>query len=173
MSDATILRFPGRKARDPQKVSGRFSTRSIYRGVRAKEASEVQADAGRSPLRLVPEIATDRPGMANDYSCRLARGQIARIKLSVEGPSQRLIDWVFVPPAYRAAGIGRQLMRRVVADADAHGVTLRLEARACAGLEQAQLEAWYGRFGFWATGERGAFGPVLERAPSGSARRAA
>ncbi len=171
MSDATILRFPRRDRERPSR-SGRFSTRSIYRGTRAE--GEADTGSGEKPtLRLVPEIATDRPGMATDYSCRLGKGEIARIRLSDDGPRRQVIDWVFVPPAHRASGVGRQLMRRVVADADRLGVTLSLEARACAGLEQGQLEAWYGRFGFVVTGARGTFGPVLVRAPRAGARLAA
>jgi GNAT superfamily N-acetyltransferase len=112
--------------------------------------------------------------MANDYSCRLAPKNIARIKLERRSSDHYWIDWVFVPPAYRAYGLGRRLMEDVVADADHHGVRLSLEARACAGLSQERLEAWYGRFGFVKTPFRGDFGPILVRAPRrGAGRKAA
>lgn len=120
------------------------------------------AESGRK-LRLVTDIVKNADGMATEYSVRLAPGAIARIKLQEVGPDHFWIDWVFVPPGWRDVGLGGQLMRRVLKDADAFGVRLSLEARACGGADQAALERWYQGFGFVRTGRRGTFGPIYAR----------
>lgn len=145
--------------------SGRYSAREIYLAAARHAESQTPPALSRRLLHEVPPILKDRRGMATDYSCKLAAKAIARIKLERRSGDHFWIDWVFVPPAYRADGLGRRLMDEVVADANLHGVRLSLEARACAGLSQEGLEAWYGRFGFVKTPFRGDFGPILVRAP--------
>jgi GNAT superfamily N-acetyltransferase len=124
-------------------------------------------------MRVLPPILKDQPGMAADYSCRLGRGSIARIKLERRARTQFWIDWVFVPPGFRDGGHGRRMMNQVIADADAHRVRLSLEARACAGLDQETLEAWYASFGFVKSPFRGDFGPILVRQPAARSARLA
>lgn len=125
-------------------------------------------------MKLLPPITRDAPtGLADDYSVRLGKGQIARIKLEQQTPTDAWIDWVFVPPAHRGKGLAGRLMARVLADADAAGITVSLEPRACAGLDQGALERWYQGFGFGDTGRRGDFGPIYQRAPAAAQRRRA
>lgn len=162
MSKQAIVTDPKSEKRGSR--SGRYSTLEIYRAAARHADSQTPPAQSRETMRVLPPILKDRRGMANDYSCRLAPKNIARIKLERRSSGHYWIDWVFVPPAYRAYGLGRHLMDEVVADADAHGMQLSLEARACAGLSQERLEAWYGRFGFMKTAFRGDFGPILVRA---------
>ena len=51
-------------------------------------------------------------------------------------------------PLYRGRGIGSELLRECIADADKEGVRLLLEINASNGLTREQLEAWYIRHGF-------------------------
>ncbi len=72
-----------------------------------------------------------RAGLGAEYRVKVAPGAIARIKLTRLSRREAWIDWVYVPPGYRDLGLGGQLLRRVLADADQAGVRLSLEARAC------------------------------------------
>jgi GNAT superfamily N-acetyltransferase len=153
--------------------SGRYSASAIYEAAGRLVESQTPPAQSRKLLRDRPPIIKDKRGMATDYSCKLAPKNIARIKLERRSERHFWIDWVFVPPAHRASGLGRRLMNEVVADANLHGVRLSLEARACAGLSQESLEEWYGRFGFVKTPFRGDFGAILVRAPERQARRLA
>jgi ribosomal protein S18 acetylase RimI-like enzyme len=145
-SPAAILRLPARKT---------TTTRTQRRGH--------ALSASGSKLRLVTKIDKNAAAMATEYSVRLAPYAIARIKLDRVSADHFWIDWVYVPPGFRDAGLGGQLMRRVLQDADAHGVRLSLEARACGETDQAALERWYEKFGFVRTGKRGDFGPIFVR----------
>ncbi|MEZ6184806.1 MAG: GNAT family N-acetyltransferase [Planctomycetota bacterium] len=122
-------------------------------------------------LRLL-ERDTDT-GLGEDYSIRLGKGAIARIKLERLSPDHAWIDWVFVPPAHRGEGLAGQLMQAVLQDADAAGVRVSLEPRACAGPAQAKLEAWYRAYGFCDSGRRGDFGPIFVREARAPLSRAA
>ncbi len=153
--------------------SGRYSAREIYQAAARQVESQTAPAHGRRLVHDLPSILKDKRGMATDYSCKLAPRNIARIKLEQRSGGHFWIDWVFVPPAYRAYGLGRRLMNEVIADADLHRVRLSLEARACAGLSQESLEDWYGRFGFVKTPFRGDFGPILVRTPQRQERRQA
>ena len=152
--------------------SGRHSTREVYRPAAKVDAvTPSRGTARRTRLQVLPAITKDRRGMATDYSCRLATNTIARIKLSRRGKTHYWIDWVFVPAAYREYGLGRKLMRKVLEDADAHGIRISPEARACAGLGQEKLEGWYFSMGFVKTPFRATFGPILVRVPRRQTRR--
>ncbi|MBX3468683.1 MAG: GNAT family N-acetyltransferase [Planctomycetes bacterium] len=157
-ANATILRLPAART---------TTTRRTKNDVNPPRKT---SESGRK-LRLVTGVTKDQDGMATDYSVRLAPGAIARIKLSEVAPGHSWIDWVYVPPDWRDLGLGGQLMRRVLEDADRHGVRLSLEARACGDTDQAALERWYQGLGFVRSGRRGTFGPILVR-PVARARAA-
>ncbi|MBL4845789.1 MAG: hypothetical protein JKY65_09700 [Planctomycetes bacterium] len=157
----------GRRGR--AKRSGRYSTREVYRG-----RTPQRSPSGRLLRDQAPIVRSGGAQVASDYAVRIGKGAIARISLTHESASRANIDWVFVPPSARGQGHAGRILSAVIADADQAGVTLVLEARACAGLEQAALEAFYGGFGFEKTGLSETFGPVLSRAPATCAiRRAA
>lgn len=61
-----------------------------------------------------------------------------------------LLTRVAVPRPHRGTGVARELLRRVLADADAEGVTLRLSVvpYGNGGLERRELAEWYARHGF-------------------------
>ena len=159
-SPAAILRLPKRTT----------STKAPRRGHElTPPAKRATSESGRK-LRLVTEIVKDAAAMATDYSVRLAPGAIARIKLEKVSAHHSFIDWVYVPPGWRDLGLGGQLMRRVLKDADAFGVRLSLEARACGDTDQAALERWYEGLGFVRTGRRGTFGPIFMRPPAAQRR---
>ncbi|MCA8920348.1 MAG: GNAT family N-acetyltransferase [Planctomycetes bacterium] len=124
-------------------------------------------------MKLRP-LERDTPaGLGEDYSIRLGKGEIARIKLERLNDHDAWIDWVFVPPSHRGEGLAGRLMNAVLADADQEGVNVSLEPRACAGLAQAKLEAWYHAFGFRDSGRRGDFGPIFVRHAAVAAQRLA
>lgn len=58
------------------------------------------------------------------------------------------ITRINVPVEHRGKGIGSQLLKRILLDADAQGVELVLEVFPSGDLNRSQLEAWYGRYGF-------------------------
>src|SRR5215204_1801378 len=60
----------------------------------------------------------------------------------------RIITRVNVPVASRGRGIGTQLLKMILNDADAEGIVLVLEISPSDGLDFDQLEAWYRRHGF-------------------------
>lgn len=162
---ATIIKFPTPTTRGSSR-SGRYATQQIYESTQAnRDTGEPTGSAAIMRPQLLPRLEKDRPGMATDYSYRLAPKEIARIRLTVKSATHSWIDWVFTPPSARGTGVGRRLMDDVITDADAQGVRLSLEARACAGLDQDTLEAWYAGFGFQKSGIRGEFGPVMVRQP--------
>lgn len=172
----------------PQKRSGRFSVAEVYTtGRRAREKRSARLSTrevydGRTPKRSAsgrllreqePIVRSGGALVASDYAIRLEKGAIARISLTRESGTRARIDWVFVPAAFRGKGLAARILSQVVADADAAGVTLVLEARACAGLDQSALEAWYAGFGFSKTGLSESFGPVLKRSPQAQQNRRA
>lgn len=58
------------------------------------------------------------------------------------------VNRVNVPPKHRGQGIGSRLLDELLADADAHGVTLWLDINPYGQMTYEQLEAWYMRRGF-------------------------
>ncbi len=55
---------------------------------------------------------------------------------------------VNVPPSVQGKGYGSQLLKLVLAEADACGVTIKLYPFASGPLDKAALIAWYERYGF-------------------------
>lgn len=62
-----------------------------------------------------------------------------------------VITRISVPKEYRGQGVGRQLLKEVLADADKEGVRLVLEINPYGDMTFKQLEAWYTRNGFLQT----------------------
>lgn len=58
------------------------------------------------------------------------------------------INRIWVAPSHRGKGFGSQVMQKVLADADAQGITLRLLVAPQDGLKYEELVAWYERCGF-------------------------
>lgn len=148
--------------------SGRFSTREVYDG-----KGPQLSPSGRLVRENEPIVCSGGSDLGTEYALRLDKGRIARVRLTRETARRSRIDWVFVPTEHRGAGHAGRILRAVAKDADRAGVTLILEARACAGLSQAELEAFYGRFGFEPTGLSESFGPLLRRSPRRSGTRRA
>lgn len=161
LTDSQILRLDeamtGLRDGAKRRPSGRLA--------RASRPTADPAPAARK-LRLVTHVVKDARGLATDYSVRLAPGAVARIKLQRVSETHSWIDWVYVPDGWRDHGLGGQLMRKVIADADRAGARLSLEARACGSTEQAKLERWYESLGFVRTGRRGPLGPIYARRPA-------
>ena len=61
-----------------------------------------------------------------------------------------LLTRINVPPMFRRKGVGNKLLRRVLAAADEHNVTVVLEVSGQRrnGLNYSQLVSWYKRNGF-------------------------
>lgn len=58
------------------------------------------------------------------------------------------ISRINVPAEYRGKGVGGKLLREILADADAEGVTLQLEIMPSDGLTYEELRRWYISYGF-------------------------
>lgn len=59
-----------------------------------------------------------------------------------------LITRINVPAQHRGQGVGRELLKLILAAADAEGLNLYLEISSSDGLTYDELEAWYVRYGF-------------------------
>jgi len=77
----------------------------------------------------------DLTGYYNDVTGECLGQLITRINVPKRGP-------------YRGQGIGTQLLKRILADADQEQVTLFLEVVPSDGLDVEALSAWYARHGF-------------------------
>jgi GNAT superfamily N-acetyltransferase len=67
--------------------------------------------------------------------------------LGDDGPGWT-ITRVITPQGFRGQGRARELMKQVLADADAEGVVLWLEINPYGDMTFDQLEVWYERLGF-------------------------
>lgn len=90
--------------------------------------------------------------MKTTFTYALSRHSIAIADLSLfneEGaPLTYIITRINVPPSNRGQHVGSWLLREIVEEADAEGVTLVLEPIPSGGLDHDQLVAWYKRYGF-------------------------
>jgi len=88
--------------------------------------------------------------MKTCYTLRIDPTNIAIADLVKPGELTR--DWTItrinVPRGHRGRGIGRALLREILAQADYEGVRLQLEVAPSDGLNYEQLVAWYDRYGF-------------------------
>jgi GNAT superfamily N-acetyltransferase len=67
-------------------------------------------------------------------------------------PGELTPNWTItrinVPKKERGKGYGSALLKQILADADAEGVTLQLEPTPSDGLDYDELVLWYVRYGF-------------------------
>lgn len=140
-------------------------------------APVVAAPPSGEPTKRVQRIARSRfpSGEAReiDYTIRLGKGALAKVRVERLGPSLERIHWVHVPPAYRGLGLGGDLLALVLRDADRDRLTVTLLARACGTMPQRPLERWYGSYGFRGRGrdEEGALEMVRRPAAARAASR--
>lgn len=59
-----------------------------------------------------------------------------------------IVEWIYVLPEYRGRGIGSKMLRQVVEDADRERAVLYLDVSGSGPLDNDDLRAWYGRYGF-------------------------
>lgn len=95
-------------------------------------------------------------------SRRLGKGRIVRARVTEENGIWSF-NWLHVPPADRGNGHGAWAMGEVLKQADAAGIAVRLEARACGGMDQEALVAWYESLGFVLTGQISKLGSEMLR----------
>lgn len=63
-------------------------------------------------------------------------------------PDAALITRINVPKGQRQQGIGTDLLKEILADADREGMTLHIEVQASDGPSRKQLRQWYMKYGF-------------------------
>jgi ribosomal protein S18 acetylase RimI-like enzyme len=92
----------------------------------------------------------ERATVKTYYTILLSKVEIAIADLVKPGEltSNWTITRINVPYKYRGLGHGRELLRRITADADAEGATLELDVFPSGELGYEELEAWYRRNGF-------------------------
>ena len=88
--------------------------------------------------------------MQTSHYIRIDEASLAALDMCDYYGEGYIITRVNVPVAHRARGHGRELMRRVIHQADQEGVTLWLEISAYPGalMQNAELVDWYRRRGF-------------------------
>jgi GNAT superfamily N-acetyltransferase len=85
------------------------------------------------------------------YSAAPIRAHAYLIPFDTVEPGAWLLTGVDVAYAERGKGVARELLRRVLADADAENVTLYLSIepdQSLGSLNENQLRGWYKRLGF-------------------------
>lgn len=76
------------------------------------------------------------------------------VHITSTGPNAAKLEWIGVPEALQGQGVGPKVMREITEMADAHGITIELNAVPQNGLTQTELRNWYRRFGFERTSWR-------------------
>jgi len=85
--------------------------------------------------------------MRNHYYQTIGETSLAFLDITDMGEAW-IINRVNVPKKHRGKGIGRALMQKCLADADAEGVTLQLDINPYGEMSYTELRAWYERLGF-------------------------
>lgn len=85
--------------------------------------------------------------MKSMYYRRLS-GRPAVADVWVHEPGKALITRINVPLEHRREGIGTELLREIIEDADREGVTLHIEVQASDGPAREALLKWYEKHGF-------------------------
>jgi N-acetylglutamate synthase-like GNAT family acetyltransferase len=137
-------------------IGGRETLKIVVRGLRADDAADLQRGCyPDQPLEAVQAYA---------HWClrQMEQGRLVRLvaevdgravgnaQLTLQGP-QAEVGSLIVAPLYRQRGIGRQLLRALVAEARRQGVRSLV---LTASVEEPWLRAWYEREGFACSGER-------------------
>ena len=65
-----------------------------------------------------------------------------------ENSKNYIVTRINVMERYRGLGLGSQILKEILDDADKEGVVLFIEPSASGGLSQKELEEWYERHGF-------------------------
>jgi N-acetylglutamate synthase-like GNAT family acetyltransferase len=86
--------------------------------------------------------------MRTNYTVRCGPTHIAICDISKINGKLYEVHRINVPPAYRGRGFGRELLKQLLADADANSVCLRLWVLPSGGLGRRKLTAWYLRHAF-------------------------
>jgi GNAT superfamily N-acetyltransferase len=119
-----------------------------------------QAELSRSPFLVVSNstaiLLVPSPGRSGGQAMRSCYFEVkTRSMLDLIPPSELFPGWtisrISVLPPHRSQGLARELLRRVIADAEVEGVVLFLEVQPDAsgtGLSFDELYAWYARAGF-------------------------
>lgn len=66
-------------------------------------------------------------------------------------PDTALITRINVPIEHRRKGIGTELLKEIIADADKEGIVLYIEVQASDGPNRDILKRWYMKYGFEST----------------------
>lgn len=85
--------------------------------------------------------------MKHCYTKRLSEVRLAIVDLTMYEDGA-IINRINVPHSFRGQGIGSELLKNVLNDADKDSIPLYLEIHASDGLDRDQLKAWYTRNGF-------------------------
>lgn len=101
--------------------------------------------------------------MRNYYMDSETRSIVDIVPGTEMGVTGVVLTRINVPSRYRGKGHGSDILKRVLADADATNTRIFLEPAASGGLDQDSLIEWYQRHGFkWM---KGYVGCILVRHP--------
>jgi predicted GNAT family acetyltransferase len=81
-------------------------------------------------------------------TCYVDKTHNAIADLDAQGSDTYMLTRINTPRQHRGKGVARALLRRVLDDADAEGITLVLGIVPSGGLSYIQLRDWYKRHGF-------------------------
>jgi GNAT superfamily N-acetyltransferase len=86
--------------------------------------------------------------MKHHYNVKLGGRFLAVADLVWHTKKTLMLTRINVPTPYRGQGHASKLLKQILADADAEGITIHLHASPSGGLDESQLIAWYERHGF-------------------------
>lgn len=86
--------------------------------------------------------------MQKSFVIKLSPVKIAIADVSDLGNEGHFLCRVNVPKEYRGKGIGSQLLKQVLKEADRCKIDLLLEIYPSGGLSYEELRQWYQRYGF-------------------------
>lgn len=86
--------------------------------------------------------------MKTCFTIKVSRWQVAIADLTKWNDKLYELCRINVPPIYQGRRYGSELLRTVLAECDAQGVTVRLYPFASGALGETALRKWYQRHGF-------------------------